>query len=71
MVQDFDKISFAGSHSDFRSVTDLKSSTELNFKYFFALYRIKRGKNGNPVIITKDDFKNIPDYFVFKNITIN
>ncbi len=71
MVQDFDKISFGGSHSGFRSVTHPQSSTKLNFKYFFALYKIKRSNNGNPVIITKDDFKNIPDYFVFKNIIIN
>jgi hypothetical protein len=71
MVQDSDNISFGGSHSDYQSVKEPKNKTESKFEYFFALYKIKRNKNGNPVVISKDDFKNIPDYYVFKNIVIN
>jgi hypothetical protein len=71
MVQDSDNISFGGSHSDYQSVKEPKNKTESKFEYFFALYKIKRNKNGNPVVISKDDFKNIPDYYVFKNILIN
>jgi hypothetical protein len=44
---------------------------ELNFKYCFWVYKITIFDKKKPVILHKGDFRNIPDYYNFKDIKIN
>jgi hypothetical protein len=70
MVQDAPRINFHGSISDMKSFIDPKTGNELKFKSFFAMYKIIFSKD-KPTVITKADFNNIPDYYKFKDITVN
>ena len=70
MTQDSTEVHFHGSRQDYRSVINAKTGAKMDFKNFFAIYRITKADKSKPMVITKDFFTSIPDYYVFQDITI-
>lgn len=70
MTQDSIAVHFHGSRQDYRSVINNKTGTKMNFKNFFAIYRIIKTDKNKPMLITKSYFTSIPDYYIFQDIII-
>jgi hypothetical protein len=70
MVKDSAGVYFHGSTEDYRSVANAKTGVRMDFKNFFAMYRITKTDKSKPMIITKSYFNNIPDYYLFQDIII-
>lgn len=45
--------------------------TGLSYGSFYKCYKVTIIDNGKPLILTRDAFENLPDYYKFQNIKVN
>jgi hypothetical protein len=68
MVED-SVVSFHGSSEGPKSFTDPITKENINYQNYYARYSVKHEKN-KPLVLTKQYFTNLPEYYKFVEIVV-